>query len=532
MPIIWTKATQIMYRSVPAVLGAWLALVSLPVLSLEISTPKGIQEIGQTLHLKSTVSNLPEGVETQLRSTCLKARTSPFEGIRGNHETQSSREVLVSFEPTIRRGGLLEFKSVAPVNDAVVEMELVSECPLLVFRTTWTLILRQGADDHNALPDLNEVGSVSAFDPRMSALLASSRKPPQPKVESNPAWWHQDEEFPSHMKQEGLDVANSAPITQTEPVSSHDEALKVASLDTGLLGAGLIESRKESGDTSGGLGMVEYSSENAVHHLQQDLLLPVALGSLALLTMTLLFYWRHSRKKTAAVPWQTAQVHNVDQAVISEPQDVAAISREHVMTFSTEPSAMSISSHRVLESLIGNDDKNFDEELQASVRDAHTDDHNPAYRPSLKVSLELINRADIPSWTLPASYLRLVESRNRSLEMHRTLDALLLRSQIGLIELAFQDAKQGQLTPAQATQELLEQVLGDRLRDTEFKPILCVPDVVKSHVRAKMCEIAGAEKRQILRDNLVNLNTQVVNVSLCFNSNAWREFLSEEGILD
>lgn len=211
---------------------------------------------------------------------------------------------------------------------------------------------------------------------------------------------------------------------------------------------------------------------------------------------------------------------------------MAAISREHVMTFSTEPSAMSISSHRVLESLIGNDDKNFDEELQASVRDAHTDDHNPAYRPSLKVSLELINRADIPSWTLPASYLRLVESRNRSLEMHRTLDALLLRSQIGLIELAFQDAKQGQLTPAQATQELLEQVLGDRLRDTEFKPILCVPDVVKSHVRAKMCEIAGAEKRQILRDNLVNLNTQVVNVSLCFNSNAWREFLSEEGILD
>jgi hypothetical protein len=47
-----------------------------------------------------------------------------------------------------------------------------------------------------------------------------------------------------------------------------------------------------------------------------------------------------------------------------------------------------------------------------------------------------------------------------------------------------------------------------------------------------MCEIAGAQKRQLLRENLVNLHTQVVSPALCFDSNAWREFLSEEGILD
>ncbi|MFP5483667.1 MAG: hypothetical protein ACLGGW_10375, partial [Gammaproteobacteria bacterium] len=101
-----------------------------------------------------------------------------------------------------------------------------------------------------------------------------------------------------------------------------------------------------------------------------------------------------------------------------------------------------------------------------------------------------------------------------------------------LIELAFQDAKQDQLTPPQSSQELLEQVLGDQLHEIELKPTLCVPDVVKSHVRAKMCEIAGAQKRQLLRENLVNLHTQVVSPALCFDSNAWREFLSEEGILD
>ena len=144
----------------------------------------------------------------------------------------------------------------------------------------------------------------------------------------------------------------------------------------------------------------------------------------------------------------------------------------------------------------------------------------------------MINRADIRTWNLPEAYQSLIEQRNKSLELHRTPDALLLRCHVGLVELAFQDARLGQKTQAQTTLDLLGLVLGEYVYDIDSTSTLCVPDVVKSHVRAKMCEITGTESRQLLRENLINLNTQVLSPALCFHTDAWREFLSDEGALN
>lgn len=533
MPIFWTQAARIIHLSVFSILCALLTLFPLPGLSLEISTPVGIQQIGQILNLKSTLSNMPEGAESQLRSTCLKARIYALGNTPGSYESILSREVLVNFDPTIRRGGLLEFKSVAPVEDAVVEMELVSECPLIVFSTKWTLLLKQGGGEQGSAINVSTAGKESAFDPEGSSLLANSRKAPAPQLDSKPVWMTQDERHeikPQQALNETPAVVLKTP--ENDEAAGTNEVVKVASLNTDLFGAGLIESRRETSDVTGGLGLNEYTGETAANRNLQEWLLPVSLGAAVLLIITLLLYRRHSAKKANIQFGVNEYGHDDRRANNSQPLDVATISREHVMAFSGEPASVSVGSHRVLESLIGNDEQDFDADLNSSVHNMNTGLIDPVYRSSLKISLELINRADIPSWKLPASYLGLVESRNKSLELHRTIDALLLRSQIGLIELAFQDAKQGQLTPAQSSLELLEQVLGNELHDMEFRPTLCVPDVVKSHVRAKMCEIAGADKRQLLRENLVNLNSQVLSPALCFNSNAWREFLSEEGILD
>jgi hypothetical protein len=532
MPIFWTKAAQMICLPMLSVLGALITLLPQSVFSLEISTPVGTQQIGQILDLKSTLSNVPEGVESQLRSTCLKARINTLERLRGDLESPVSPEVLVNFDPTIRRGGLIEFRSVAPVNDAVIEMELVSECPLIVFNTKWTLILKQGEAEQSGAVNSSTVSKVSAFDPEASSLLASSRKPPQPRIDNKPAWLSQNKQYETKPELvEDKPGKNIQTSVENEKVGGN-QVVKVASLNTELFGAGFIESRRETTDVSSGLDLDEYSAETGSYNTLQELVLPVSLATSALLIIALLFYRRYSVCKTGLQSRLGPQSFAGGQTTSSEPQDVAAISREHVMAFSSEPASVLIGSHRVLESLMGNDEQDFNKELESSTHTMTSGAINPTYRSSLKISLELINRADIPSWNLPASYLGLVESRNRSLELHRTLDALLLRSQIGLIELAFQDAKQNQLTPAQSAQELIEQVLGEQLQEMEFNPTLCVPDVVKSHVRAKMCEIAGTENRQLLRENLVNLNSQVASPALCFNSNAWREFLSEEGILD
>jgi hypothetical protein len=532
MPIFWTKAAQMIHLLVLSVFGTLLTLSPLPVFSLEISTPVGTQQIGQILNLRSTLSNVPEGIESQLRSTCLKARINTLESMPDRFESTHSREVLVNFDPTIRRGGSIEFLSVAPVNDAVIEMELVSECPLIVFNTKWILIMTQGSTDQSGAVNLSPGAAISAFDPHTSSLLASSRKSPQPRIDSKPAWLSQDERHETKRAQVVEETSNSFLSTSESEGVGGSETVKVASLNADLFGAGLIESRRETTDVSSGLGLDEHTGETAAPNTQQELIVTVSLAISLILMSALLLHRRFAVRKAGIQAGLSPRGYDVGQTAGSDPQDVAAISREHVIAFSSEPASMSVGSHRVLESLIGNDGQDFDEELNSSAYTMTTGAMNPASRSSLKISLELINRADIPSWNLPASYLGLVESRNRSLELHRTLDALLLRSQIGLIELAFQDAKQDQLTPAQSSLELLEQVLGEQLNAIEFNRTLGVPDVVKSHVRAKMCEIAGAEKRQLLRENLVNLNTQVVSPALCFNSNAWREFLSEEGILD
>jgi hypothetical protein len=537
MPIFRTHAAQMTHLSVFSILGVLVSLFPLSAMSLEISTPVGIQQIGQPLHLKSTLSNVPEDAESQLRSTCLKARMQALETTPGTYESAATREVLVNFDPTIRRGGLLEFRSVMPVKDAVVEMELVSECPLIVFSTKWTLIMKEGSAEQSRAASSTLVKSVSTFDPSRSSLLASSRRPPPPRADIQPAWSDEvdSNKIPSLKDEKEAAVAALLPAENVSEENKSDAANKtveVASLDADLLGAGLIESRKEAMDTNGGLGLDEQSGQASTQSTLLKLVMPISLGVVALLMISLLAYRQYFRKKTYFQLDANLKAHNNRQTSRSEPKDLTSVSREHVSAFSGELESPSVGSHRVLESLIGIEEQHFDADLNSSLPDYNTGTVDPGNRSSLKISLDLINRADIPSWKLPPSYLGLVESRNNSLELHRTIDALLLRSHLGLIELAFQDAKQGRSTTTESALELLEQVLGEKWYELESKNMLYVPDIVKSHVRAKMCEIAGAEKRQLLRENLVNLNSQVNSPALCFRSNEWREFLSEEGALE
>lgn len=532
MSIFWTKATEMNRHWAVSILGSFFVLFPVQGFGLEISTPVGVQQIGQHLNLRSTLSNMPEGTESQLRSTCLRAKVRSLERVAGSDYSSDSGEVLVQFDPTIRRGGMLEFRSTAPVNDAVIEMELVSECPLIVFTTKWTFIMKQGEWQQDAETFSRPVGTKSTFDPESSSLLANSRRPPPRQVNHTPGINpHQgDVETPVVQSPEKtVHLASTTPETES---TGSSKAVEVASLNTDLFGAGLIESRKGNSDAPNGIGFDEHPDAKGTSNIIQELLLPLFAGLLVLSSMAWLLYRQYFNKKEEGQSGFNGQGGSYQPPEALVPHDLTSTGREHVMAFSNETTSRLLGSPRVLESLIGNDEQYVDDEIGSLTRTLNPNCLEPELRSSLAISLELINRAGISCWTLPASYLGLVDSRNRALELHRTVDALLLRSQIGLIELAFQDAKQGQLTSAADAEELLRQILGHQLHQAEYQPTLGVPDIVKSHVRAKMCEITGAEKRQLLRENLTQLDSLVLDSALCFNSNAWREFLSEEGILE
>lgn len=163
---------------------AGLSLILLPEkgFALQVSTPVGVQEIGKRLNLKSTLSGIPEGAESQLRSTCLRARIKSIETSPSIDQRGNSRDIFVNFQPTIKHGGLIEFTSTEPVNDALLEMELISECPLIVFTSRWTLIM-----DTNSSPASLEKALVASesvnFDFRNSSLLSASRRTPNPTVQ-------------------------------------------------------------------------------------------------------------------------------------------------------------------------------------------------------------------------------------------------------------------------------------------------------------------------------------------------------------
>lgn len=492
--------------------------------AMEITVPVGLQEIGKRLDLKSTLSGIPEGAESQLRSTCLKSRIQSID----TENSADAIDVWVDFSPTIRQGGLIEFQSSAPVNHALVRLELISECPLLTFTSRWTLIMNQAQLLESSKAAYKREVKSNQFDLTNSSLLAQSRKQPNfnnsrfvPRYEQNEQALEEVAIAPE------ADTVSEVPQNKQpevdgkskESANEPNEPIKIASLDPSLLGNGLIESRTSNQIATGGLGINEQDS--GVDAWSSNTGLMVAFG-FSLLAASLLLAKKFARSP-ARTPSTEPQWHAF-KGTSETAMDTSVPPIEEVAP------PVEFGHDRFLESLMGSEGNSYQDEVGSTLLSEHSETLEASDRSSLKTSFEMINRADSRKWNLPDAYLDLVGQRNRTLEQHASTEALILRSQIGIVELTFQDAKQGKTTQSHIAHELLAMVLGEHIYEAESFPSLGVPDVVKSHVRAKMCEISGSESRQLLRENLLLLNTLVLSPALCFHSDAWREFLSEEGM--
>lgn len=505
---------------------------------LEIGSPAGLQQIGKRLDLQSNVTGIPAGTESQLRSTCLRARarSSGREGVDA-FESLGNEDVQVDFVSTIPQGGVIQFKSNAAVNDALVELELISDCPLLAFKSSWMLIMEpEQAGLVSVQSDAPDSAGTTGFDIRNSALLKASRvapkrtalavsEPRQPVI--------QPEVQAENPPQTATEIAKQVVVDAIEPqaFSSEQAPLQLAAIDPGFSDQGLIESRPSLPESvNASLG------DNKYLWMGLDLTSPsiwIFLVSIAMLVMVSIAFGKSQLKQLRASKATAGKMEPTAmpaQALFKEYPDHAEMDDPDYAE--GEDPLVPYAQDRVLESLMGSENHGAEPAYDGLKPLSNLEVTETQSRSSLSICLELINKADIRVWNLPAAYQGLVASRNKSLDLHRTADALLLRCQVGLVELAFQEARKGRRLPDEVAEELLTVVIGNHEFDLDAAPALCVPDLVKSHVRAKMCEISGAEKRTLLQENLVNLNTQVSNPGLCFSSNAWREFLSEEGILE
>ena len=500
---------------------------SVAMAEIRVSNPAGLHTIGKPIHLVSTISGIPHGAESQLRSTCLQGRIVSIES--GSQSSKIS-SVAVNFQPTIAQGGTIEFRSLDPVNHALVRLELISECPLIVFNTGWPLIMNQREKNvDQGLESERNSQQAGVFDPASSSLLQASRKAPK---------------FPPQIRSVAMDTAPANPATdvlegvrKTEPTPEEavvaepvdNDTLKLASLDQALINHGLIESEPVSLGLHSDSGVQTPSQNESLSSLGGIEILAASTASLLILGAG---WFRHRLKRNTAlnvrVPLRTAEpaykrnpIAEFSDQNISEDKPAGLLDSQHAH----------FGSDRVLESLMGGDEQLYAQETELAEEESMYADHDSRSNHALKKCVDMINRADVRSWELPPAYQSLVTERNKSLEMHRTPDALILRCHIGLVELAFQEAGRGHGVQMETSNELLQLLLGKHVYDLESNTTLGVPDVLKSYVKAKLCEIEGADKRQLLRENLLNLNTQVEHQALCFHTNAWREFLSEEGLL-
>lgn len=515
-------------RPLDLVVFVCLALGPLQALAdIQVSNPIGIHTIGKPIEVVTTISGIPKGAESQLRSTCLRGRVVSME-----HGSKAglANNVVVNFQPTIAQGGMIKFRTVEPINLALVRLELSSECPLVVFDIGWPLIMNQREQvEGQGAKSLEHSKQVELFDPASSALLQASRKAPKRTPLIQPVAVNVSQENSAVSELEILRKSETRPDEAIDAVPVEDEVLDVASLDQSLIDHGLIESEPLSSDMNVHSAFGSRLGEEPGASISSVGILAVSTTGLLVLVACWLRN-RFKRRAGRAVPVRERGLEpEYKGSLATEFSNYGA--SENNSTGQPDSQHSRFGSDRVLESLMGGEESLYSNELESAETELLYADPASGRNHSLKTCVEMINRADVRSWELPAAYQSLVSERNKSLEMHRTPEALVLRCNIGLVELAFQEAKQGHSVQVETSNELLQLLLGKHVYELENNTTMGVPDVLKSYVKAKLCEIEGAEKRQLLRENLLSLNEQVEHQALCFHTNAWREFLSEEGLL-
>lgn len=231
---------------------------------------------------------------------------------------------------------------------------------------------------------------------------------------------------------------------------------------------------------------------------------------------------KQALKTDVSEPFFDPVVHGGDVGVLEHEADTEDVDKEDVHT---PPNPL------MLNSFLGVDTP-VQDESQISTRFEHRAASKTSQGPedSLGVVLSMVNRADAQLWKLPESYEPLVEARNKSLALSASPQSRVLRTQIGLLELAYQEATHNRILQ----QDLMEGFVQTMLEGVDLGVVEVdretVPDVIHNYLSAKFCEVSGSQEKSCFKANCLALALIAEQWPMCFDSTQWEELVNESSV--
>lgn len=152
----------------------------------------GQAQMGEKLKVNMTIFGLNKDAQSQLKAGCMEA-WAESDGTESN-SIQTRVDLNLDYGKTLDRGGLLTLSSKSPINDPVLRVHITSNCPLVTFAQSWDLQLdfipknptKETFNPHSQVARVSEsdAGGPLAFTLNKSATLTASYK--KPVIQSEP----------------------------------------------------------------------------------------------------------------------------------------------------------------------------------------------------------------------------------------------------------------------------------------------------------------------------------------------------------
>jgi hypothetical protein len=332
------------------------------------------------------------------------------------------------------------------------------------------------------------------------------------------------------------DVTPSADVQNA--TTEHTQLDELALLDQKLADVNLIPSANQQAlpGVDKSLSSVESRLPNAIQ--VNDIPLLIGVGSLLML-IAISGFWFYRQRQLQPASSKVSSVRNAPliRKQHSEPEEFYdPVVHGDVIPIDTEVGQETSKKHAegpnplMLNSFFGVDQVLDDE------TGGHGFEHRPSNRSSkepddsLNVVLGMVNRADVKLWKLPEAYEPLISGRNKSLALSASPQSRVLRTQVGLLELAYQEAKQNRILQ----QDLMEKFVQTMLEDLDLKTLeidrTVVPDLVHNYLSAKFCEVSGPQEKSSFKANCLALALVAEQWPMCFDSPLWEECVNESSV--
>lgn len=538
----------------------------------------GQAQVGERLKVNMTLFGLNKDAQSQLKSSCMEA-WAESDGSESN-SIQTRVPLNLDYGKTLDRGGLVTLSSDIRINDPVIKVHLASNCPLVTFVQTWDLQLdfgpkaqarpRTNSELSAAKGNALELAASSEFNLAQSASLAASYKKPAIKSEPMAAIKAKEVPFQPYGVEKVLDKPVKRKNEPTNPnlvrLPHTNEELALVQPPVQNTQAAQLENmamnRSEQSPTllQADQPRQGWASDPALTGDETNLMPFVIFGGVSLIMIAFGVWWGQRQNVHVtedAPPGQGLSLkkllanlrkQSTSQAgVSSSPSTQENPSQALQNQFSSNKVELEVE-HQVQQTGVNDSDSDvnvaaFNKQLfesflgnapvldEANEGDFDQTQRNqkslPAESKSLVSMVSAFQNVSLGAWKLPEPYQSfLPASASKGLAADQVSN-LILKCEMGFIELAFLNAQRGTAVDSSQLAEMLEVLDPDKIHRTIEFPNQPPSDLIKDLVRSKLCELSNKQEVQKFIESMHSMHDSECCEKLCLAHSAWSEFMKD-----